>query len=272
MKKTTIILLSRLRVLGIRLHATGGSVWLGFLPVVAAAMLKLPSVAMTAAIVAFFLWFTLCVSRLIPKEWVTVEKPEPAEVRQMRFKLNDMEQEMRVKIGDLKQKLLGQYSFRVTNALRGKGLEKVSWDFVSLEPLALFLAGEKVRIELADDDHYSAAEVSFDKAGAIVLSLIEKADTEPAETPKVVLQAVESLPDSQTAETLHKWLDDHMDKLETVAFEKKQKGARQFLLESSDLPSDKSLWQKLAGLLVSEGFASAMPAENGIMLGIGMAA
>lgn len=260
MKNRIKRLFARLRVLGIRLHGGGGSVWLGILPVAASALLRLPAFVTAAATAVMIVWCAACVSRFIPKEWVAEKKPEPMTVRHLRNYAAELERQ-----------LLAQYSFRVTTALRAKGLADASWDFVSLSPLTLFLAGEKVRIALENGAGFGAAEVSFDKTGSLILSLIGKAEREPAETPQVVLKAVESVPDGSAADKLKKWMDDNMQSIENLAYSKKAQGCRQFLLESGRLP-EKSLWPKLADLLCAEGFASAQVAENGIQLGIGIAA
>ena len=260
MKKPIKHLFARLRVLGIRLHVDGGSFWLGFLPLAFAFLLHQPRFAVAAAIAVMVFWNLICLARFIPKEWVAEKKPEPMAVRQLRGRVTDLERQ-----------LLAQYSFRVTTALRNRGLADASWDFVSLSPLVLFLSGENVRIRLADGQNYGAAEVRFDKSGALSLSLIENAEQEPEKAPQVVLKAVESAPEGSAAEVLGEWMKSNMHDVEDLGFAQKAQGKRMFLLEKGRLP-EISLWPKLADLLRAEGFASAQATEDGIQLGIGRAA
>ena len=286
MKKVSKKLFSGFKALGLRLHATGGNYWLGFVAIALCLWLRAPERVITVTSIAFGIWLLLCISSHIPDEWLVIThesgKDKLTEALERNLQLEKKFANLKKMYEGEKQdgetlveqqKYLGtlilkQYCFRITERLRKLRFDTASWDFICLEPLSELLDHKTIRIKLYDAEDYFAAEVSFSESGELNLTLMEHvAKEEEADSAKVSEKAVRNIPDSQASETLKAWMEKHMKAVMDLGYDAYAKGRSDFTLKS-DLP-DKSLWPFLCGLLEQQSFRFAKISGDGILLGIG---
>jgi hypothetical protein len=286
MEKALKKMLSGLKKLGMRLHATGGNYWLGFVPMVLCFVLKAPERITTLTVCAFGIWLFLCIGSLIPDGWLLISKKsgknELAEaferIQQLESELSESQKRLadekelttslKNKIEFLKGVSLKQFCLRVTERLRSLRFDTASWEFICLEPFEALLSHQTVRLKLFDAEEYIAAEVTYENSGEIKFSLIENvAKEEEADSERTAEKAVQSVPEPETSEILKDWMMEHLDEIRDLGYDAYAKGRKDFTVKNG-LPN-KSYWPLLCGLLEQEGYRFAKVSGNGILLGIG---
>lgn len=286
MEKALKKLFSGLKVLGTRLHATGGNYWLGFVAIALCVVLKAPGRVTTVTSIAFGIWLLMCICSMVPDEWLVFTpksgKNELTEALERSHKLEKESASWKKRYEDEKhagealaerQQYLGtlilkQFCFRITERLRKLRYDEASWDFICLNPLTDLLDHQTVRLKLYDAENYFAAEVSFSESGELNLTMMEHvAKEEEADSAKVSAKAVRNIPNPEASETLKVWMDTHMKAVMDLGYDAYAKGRSDFTIKS-DLP-DKSLWPFLCGLLEQQNFSFAKVSGDGIILGIG---
>ena len=277
-------MLSGFKALGVKLHATGGNYWLGFIPIALCVVLKAPEQVTFLVSIAFTLWLLLCVCSLMPDDWLVVapreDKLTEALERNLQLekklagckKLYETEKHAGEALVEQQQALnaliLKQFCFRITERLRKLRFDTASWDFVCLDPFSELFSHQTVRIKLHDAEDYFAAEVSFTESGELKLPLMEHvAQEEEADSEQVADKAVQNIPGSEASETLKTWMDKHMNDVMNLGYDAYAKGRTDFTLKNN-LP-DKNLWPFLCALLEQQNFRFAKVSGDGIMLGIG---
>ena len=274
MKKT----LKFVKLTGIRFRATGATFWLGIVILWAVASLHPPVYVTAATALLSVVWALLCVISCIPSRYFITEKGALEKLQSELQSKTAAEYEMKDTIAASQQEtanvskeleltrkqLIKQLYFRITEQFRLCGYDKANWEFVSLESDRLLLDGKSVRLSLQDTEEYTAANVIFNKNGALSLELIKNITPEKV-TIDIFDKSADKTDNPEETAVLKNWLDDNEAKIDDLCFDAFAKG-KSSLVVKTDLP-DKKLLPRLCNLLeAKDDYESVDANEDGIKI------